>query len=72
MSDRLWVPLSVRQEVARAIQEVRPCPDRLFSELQMEAAIDALTPWIRSLVDDAEDSGSKPVADGDGLEDNRA
>lgn len=72
MTERTWVPLSVRLKVAKAIRETKPRKDRIFSELQAEAAIDALAPWVRSILDSSEDSGSEPVADGDGLEDDRA
>lgn len=72
MKERTWVPLGVRLKVAKAIRETTPRTDRVFSELQAEAAIDALAPWIQSVLDLSEDSGSEPVADGDGLEDDRA
>lgn len=72
MNGQIWVPLTVRLKVASAIKGVMPREDRVFSELQAEAAIDALTPWIRSVLGTSENSGSEPVADGDGLEDDRA
>lgn len=50
----MWVPLNVRLKVANAIKGAMPREDRVFSELQAEAAIDALAPWIRSVLGSVE------------------
>lgn len=74
MSDRdLWIPLSVRSKVATAIATANPANygDTTLEWARAEAACEALTPFILSLVDAPESAITKPANNRDGLEDRR-
>ena len=74
MSDRdLWIPLSVRAKVATAIATANPANygDTTLEWARAEAACEALTPFILSLVDAPESAVTKPANNRDSLEDRR-
>lgn len=74
MSDRdLWIPLSVRAQVERAISTATPehYGGTTVTWARAEAACEALTPFILSLVDAPECAITKPANNCDSLEDRR-
>lgn len=68
------VPLSVRRGVYEAIKAARPgYADQTLASAQGEAAIEALGPFMESLVSDSsENPVTQPADDRDRLEDDRS
>lgn len=66
----VFVPLSLRRKVTDAIENARPgYSDQTLASAQAEAAIDALRPFMNTLLADSPDQALPgPSDDGDGLE----
>lgn len=69
----LWIPLSIRRRVADAIASADPADygETTTDWARAEAACQALTPFILSLLDAPESAITKPTHNGDSLEDSR-
>lgn len=68
MNRELWIPVSIRKQIANAIKNANPEPSQTTLEwAQTEAACRAITPYILHLLDNPQSAVTKPTNNSNSL-----
>lgn len=67
----VWVPLSVRKRMFEAMKDAPSVEGVEVRWVELEAALDAMQPFLVRILDAPESILTKPADDSDCLEDNR-